>query len=73
MINMVNTYETLRELLEKIEEEYANIEDEETDEDITERRWENLDDLKGAIEGVIGEMANYEMIEDEIEEEKQEA
>jgi hypothetical protein len=69
---MTDTYESLQNLLEKIEDEYYNIEDEETDEDIIERRNDNLDELRCAVQRVICEMSDYEVEEDEIEELKQE-
>ncbi len=64
---------TTKSYLWHTQDEYYNIEDEETDEDIIERRNDNLDELKCAIQVVIGEMSDYEVEEDEIEEEKKEA
>lgn len=72
MLNMVSVYESIRELLDEIEEEYYSIEDEENEE-IREDRTENLDELKTALDVVISEMDAYELREEEIQEDREES
>lgn len=80
MLHLAPTYESIQNLLDEIEEEYANIEDEEIYEDnslrygeideIIDARTENLDELKTALRVVMREMESWEMREKEIQEEK---
>lgn len=71
MLNMISVYESIRDLLDEIEEEYYSIEDEENEE-IREDRTENLDELKTALDVVISEMDAYELREEEIQEDREE-